>query len=313
MSRIEWSHSGKESLEANLPPVVAATIPQVLKQHPHPQWVCWRYAPRGEGKKPDKRPINPKTLGNAGPHWPNSWSTFDTAYATYLQHRTLDDPRHLDGIGFFLTADDPYVAVDLDNCVTEEGIADPAKEVIQALESYSEVSPSSRGIRILISSPTPVDNFKSLELEIYSHKRYVTITGHRLDNSPQEINRVDPSILQSLRPPQPPVTIPTLYEGQPFTGSDLQLWEKIFEFDQFGTQHLERFNGNLSLDQGDHSLAVLRLANCLARWTGGDAARMRAMMLMSPLANEKWFSKRGSVDWIDYLIEDAIRYVKRDK
>jgi hypothetical protein len=39
---------------------------------------------------------------------------------------------------------------------------------------------------------------------------------------------------------------------------------------------------------------------------------MRAMMLMSPLANnEKWFSKRGTRDWLDYQIEAAIRYVKR--
>lgn len=29
--------------------------------------------------------------------------------------------------------------------------------------------------------------------------------------------------------------------------------------------------GDTSLDRGDHSLTVIRLLNCLARWTGGDA------------------------------------------
>jgi primase-polymerase (primpol)-like protein len=38
----------------------------------HPQWVCWRYVHRGEGRKPDKQPVNPRTLGNAGVHWANT-------------------------------------------------------------------------------------------------------------------------------------------------------------------------------------------------------------------------------------------------
>lgn len=287
-------------------------IPQELL--PYPQWVCWRYVFRGEGRKPDKKPINPKTLGNAGPHWVNSWSTFDTAYATYLHHYGLDNPSHLDGIGFFLTIDDPYVAVDLDNCVTEEGITQPALDVIQALESYSEVSPSGRGIRILVASPHYQDNGKTKTTEVYSHQRYVSITGHHVADTPLAITNVDPCALKSLFPHHSlAVTVPTPQEGKPFTGSDVQLWEHIFRYDQYGTQHQQRFNGDTSLDRDDHSLVVIRLLNALARWSGGDAARMRTMMLMSPLANEKWLSKRGKGDWLDYQIEDAIRYIKRGR
>jgi hypothetical protein len=33
------------------------------------------------------------------------------------------------------------------------------------------------------------------------------------------------------------------------------------------------------------------------------------MILMSPLANEKWFEKRGGGDWLDYQIANAIGYV----
>jgi hypothetical protein len=39
-----------------------------------------------EGKKPDKQPVNPRTLANAGVHWANTWTSFDEAYATYLRH-----------------------------------------------------------------------------------------------------------------------------------------------------------------------------------------------------------------------------------
>jgi primase-polymerase (primpol)-like protein len=93
----------------------------------------------------------------------------------------------------------------------------------------------------------------------------------------------------------------------------MQLWERIFEHDRYGAQHFKRFQGDLSFDGGDHSLGVLRLVNTLARWTGGDPAKMRAMMLLSPLANDKWFSKRGKQDWLDYQIANAISYVQGKK
>lgn len=95
--------------------------------------------------------------------------------------------------------------------------------------------------------------------------------------------------------------------------SGVELWERIFQCDRFGHQHRQRFGGDTSLDGNDHSLSVIRLVNCLARWTGGDAARMRALMLMSPLANQKWYAKRGNGDWLDLQIADAIAFVCRSE
>jgi putative DNA primase/helicase len=157
MPRLEqMPHDRDPSVHKEHPVMVQAEhIPNDLKEYPRPQWVCWRQVPREEGKKPDKKPINPRTLGNAGPHWPNSWSTFDTAYETYLCHHGLDDPRHLDGVGFFLTIEDPFTAVDLDYCITPDGITKLAMEIIQTLESYSESSPSGLGVRILVATPAP--------------------------------------------------------------------------------------------------------------------------------------------------------------
>jgi primase-polymerase (primpol)-like protein len=102
-------------------------------------------------------------------------------------------------------------------------------------------------------------------------------------------------------------------EGKLFEGTDTQLWERIFRYDKYGAQHQQRFNGSTALDREDHSLSVVRLLNALARWTDGDAARMRQMMLMSPLANEKWFSKRGATDWLDYQIADAIIHTGKNR
>jgi hypothetical protein len=91
------------------------------KRIPHelldcPQWVCWRYVDRGEGRKPDKQPVNPRNMANAGIHWANTWAPFEVAYEVYTQH----GHRRVHGIGFVLTPKDPYVAIDLDACIQED-------------------------------------------------------------------------------------------------------------------------------------------------------------------------------------------------
>jgi primase-polymerase (primpol)-like protein len=77
------------------------TIPPQLRAYA--QWVCWRYVDRGQGRKPDKQPVNPRTLANAGVHWANTWTTFAESYQIYLRHCN----RTIHGIGFVLTPATP--------------------------------------------------------------------------------------------------------------------------------------------------------------------------------------------------------------
>ena len=289
--------------------VAGAQIPQVLLAYP--QWVCWRYVSRGQGKKPDKRPVNPHNLHNAGVRWANTWTTFAHAYTTYLMY----EGRGLHGIGFVLTPDDPFVGVDIDNCVEAGELEPSALDIVRHFASYTEVSPSQHGLRILIACPAFSENARTPALEIYSHSRFLTLTGHHVEGTPATIAEVEQERITALRPQpvEPPRTVTSLARPsiEPVDGT--ALWARIFEHDRYGAQHLRRFQGDTSLDRDDHSLACIRLLNCLARWTHGDAATMRAMMLLSPLANEKWFSKRGKRDWLDYQIADAIRFVNRRK
>lgn len=286
--------------------VYAEQIPSVLFNYS--QWVCWRYFDQGEGKKPDKQPVNPRTLANAGVHWANTWTSFEQAYATYLRHCH----RTIHGIGFVLTPSDPYVAVDLDACIHEEGLEDTAAQVIAELGSYTEVSPSGYGLRILLACPEFHDNARRVNIEVYSHSRYVTVTGHHVADTPPTISIVSPDVISTLLPP----VLEHDFSPQKYTSgqeqyaiSDMELWDRIFAHDKYGEQHLKRFQGDFSFDRGDHSFTVIRLLNCLARWTHCDPGRMRSMMLLSPLANDKWFKKRGAGDWLDHQIANAIAYV----
>jgi len=317
--RVPENYTNGEVIPANLPPMLLE----------YPQWVCWRYQSRGEGKKPMKAPVNPRTLGSAGVGWPSTWGTLEQALAAYAAHKSAG----LDGIGFMLTREDPFLGVDIDGCIDAGALDARARQIMAALPSYTEVSPSGRGLRILVTCPGFAENKRTAQLELYSHSRFLTLTGWRLPGASAIIPvstitiaaMINEAIITNGAVPDDTIAM----DGETSTpaANDPQsrrphaeghrpndpsmLWAHIFKHDRYGADHQRRFQGDLALDNHDHSLAVIRLLNCLARWTQGDATLMRQLMLQSPLANEKWFSRRGQVDWLDYQIANAIAYTRR--
>jgi primase-polymerase (primpol)-like protein len=130
------------------PRINTATIPAALQDTPH--WLSWTYVPRPGKPKPAKMPISPITGQWASPTNPRYWSTFGRAVEVY-------ESEHLDGIGFAFAADDPFTGVDLDGVTDSSGTVEPwAKEIITALNSYTELTPSRSGYHILLKGTLPV-------------------------------------------------------------------------------------------------------------------------------------------------------------
>lgn len=286
--------------------VSARAMPVALR--PYKQFVAWRYEDTGK-PKPIKVPVNcnsPK-LGNAGATWPNTWTTLLHAVETYQTH------AHLAGVGFVLTDNDPYTMIDLDGCMLY-GEPNPfACEVLNRLQTYAELSPSGKGLRLFVKDPSQPRVLKRPEIEIYSRERFATLTGNLLDDRP--IASVDLTWLYEMFPQVEPAkdtdkTTGLLSERQPIPEDDRDLWDRIFHLDRFGPAHMARFNGDLSGDRGDPSLAVIRLLNCLARWTSGDAMRMERMIRQAQLDQSKFDHNRNGWHWINGRILDAINYTK---
>jgi len=151
-----------------------------------PQWVAWKYIER-DGK-PTKSPINPHTGEFASSTDASTWGTFDEAIAACSQDCGLA------GVGFVFTADDPYCGVDLDDCRDPESgqLKDWAREIVEQLASYSEVSPSGNGVKVFVQAVKPGRRcrkaFHDGEFEIYDRGRFFTVTGQRLEQSPAEIH-----------------------------------------------------------------------------------------------------------------------------
>ena len=137
-----------------------------------PQWVA-HTAP--------KVPISPSGSA-ASTTDPSTWGTVEEA----MQIRAA---MGLAGVGFVFTNDDPYVGIDLDDAVDPEtgDVRRWAQEIVDRLDSYTEVSPSGTGLHILVRGETLRPGAKCGGIEVYSSKRYFTVTGRHIPGTPTTI------------------------------------------------------------------------------------------------------------------------------
>src|SRR5262249_11262241 len=165
--------------------VLADGIPDTLKDRP--QWVVWRYEwkpPTGRAAgKWDKPPRQARTGNLASTTDPKTWCSVEEALDAYLR-------GGLDGIGKVLAPDDDLSGADFDKCRHPlTGHIDPgAAFAIRRLDSYSELSPSGCGVRVLGFGKLPDGKGAKKGLaEVYCQGRYLTVTGHHLPDSPATI------------------------------------------------------------------------------------------------------------------------------
>lgn len=161
-------------------PFNAENIPQELKDRG--QWVLWRYEERNG--KLTKVPYAPGGK-NAKTNVPATWRPFTEVMDAFRL-------GGYDGIGFVLSAEDPYTAVDLDHCVQNGQTSKEALRILNLLNGYAETTPSGTGLRIFVKGKLPAGARRTKNVELYDSVRYVTITGNSLPNPPAEIpNRQD--------------------------------------------------------------------------------------------------------------------------
>jgi len=150
-------------------PVIFENIPQELKGID--QWILWKYECRlGKWTKPPYQPDGALASSTD----PSTWNSFEEIKAAY-------ESGGYDGIGFVLTEDLGIVGIDLDNCLDNNEISESSARMVQSLDSYTEISPSGKGLRILVRGTIPENGRKRGDIEFYKHGRYLTITGHRIE------------------------------------------------------------------------------------------------------------------------------------
>lgn len=152
-------------------------IPEELKQLPI--WCVWNL------EKGGKIPYNPRTGYKAQSNNLESFTAFKTA-----SKAVYDGGYNGVGIGIFYGIS----AIDIDHCLNNGVLSDMAADIIQRMNSYTEISPSGNGIRIIFKAPDLQYNKEvyyihnqKRGLEIYvsgATSKFVTITGNVIKDVP---------------------------------------------------------------------------------------------------------------------------------
>src|SRR3954449_4903173 len=191
------THTGSHEHDATAQLAGLPAVEQLVERGA--RFVLWRNEVR-DGK-PTKAPL--RVNGQyADSTKASTWNTLAECEAALRSVRA-------DGIGFVLAAErdqaagrPAVVGGDLDGCRDPRtGAIEPrAREVIDALASYSEVSPSGTGVKVyLLADPVPRlganklvlakanGHGKDLAIEVYATGRYFALTGQHLDGTPDEL------------------------------------------------------------------------------------------------------------------------------
>jgi len=267
-------------------------IPETLRERE--QWVCWREEER-DGK-PTKIPVTPGGGGYASSTEAETWTSFEAAL-------DYTETAHADGIGFVFTDDDPIVGVDLDDCRDPEtgDVDDAALDIIERLDSYTEVSPSGTGYHVLIRGELPEGRNRRGSVELYDTARFFTVTGDHVERTPTRVARRQDALSAIHREYVQDTDRDTASESEyrdsaddesPTTGpadvdlDDEHLLEKARNASN-GEKFERLWNGN-TVGYDSQSEADMALCCLLAFWTGGDRTQMDQLFRQSGLHREKW-------------------------
>jgi KaiC/GvpD/RAD55 family RecA-like ATPase len=227
------------------------------------------------------------------------WRTAAQAWAS---------PANTHGIGFMVTP--PYIGLDLDKCLGEDGNWSAlSNEIAAALPgAYSDITPSGRGLRFIFRGELPEGHkcrFKGGEA--YSGRRFLTITGNdaqgngewdgtavcgwletRLVLTPESVEELDwDGRDEAWRGPEDDAALIKLMltekrrSGQAMFGANVaDLWKmdeaKLAADRKFAVK--DRSDGL----PFDHSAVDMAVMSHLSFYTGRDIPRMEALFQQWP-------------------------------
>lgn len=280
------------------------------------RWVHWRLEER-DGKK-TKLPVNPHNGKLASSTDPGTWNTYE-----YCAERD-------DSIGIVLTPARTLLGIDIDHCLTNGSIDHlHEKEILSLLNaanSYTEISPSGTGLHILIalSEPLSLEANRHGNFECYTEGRYFTFTGvpFAIESPVRTITASEAKeLLGIIGYPWSKNIISDIRDEHKKIATDLSegvrslldvpeaawILKKMFNASN-GAEIKKLHDGDITPYGTDVSRADMALLSHLAFWTGRDAARMDEIWLASPLGQREKTQKRK--DYRDRSIKSAINRCK---
>lgn len=262
-----------------------STIPKFMKDHG--RFCLWKFVMKPGKTKPDKIPyrINGKRADATNPQ---HYSSFEETVKAFAGGGYAGI-----GIGCF----EPLRLVDVDDCVVNGKLDARGQNIIDTLDSYTELSPSGNGIHIFIladrfayDSERYYINNRNTHVEVYAPdvtSKFLTLTGKAIHGADVSERSAQLQVVldKYMKRPDADVTAPVVDAPGSFL-SDESVYTKASK-----SKQAEKFNAlwNGEIPEGKSpSEADMALAEILAFWCGGDTEQMDRLFRRSGLMRDKW-------------------------
>lgn len=272
-----------------------AQLPQYLQRKG--KFCLWKYE-QNKGRW-TKVPYQPRATQYGA-------ASTNTAHFTDLRE-AMNARAGFDGIGLGIFGE--VAAIDIDHCINDAGeLSKLAQTVIETMDTYTEYSPSGKGIRIIFRAPgfsfdksryyinqqdakDPGEVWESKQgLEVYiagATNKYVTVTGNAIRaKDAEERSAQVQAILDRYMRRQDKAAPSPASASLPVDVSDRELID-IASRGKNGARFVALYSRGDIEGYPSHSEADQALMNSLAFYTGRDETRMIELFKSSALYRPK--------------------------
>ena len=265
-------------------------IPDELKKIPN--FVLWRL--EIVNGIDTKVPYNPHNGYHASIKNPLTWSTWEHCI-------TILPQTDMTGIGFVITPELGLTCLDIDDPYklktdgtpkfsNPEELQQRQINIVKTFDSYSEISPSGKGLHIWIKGTVPTGRDK-YSIGIYPHSRFLTMTGNVYNSAPiREMNGHLHQLWAEMGDEKPETNTASKEQIQ----SDNEIYEvavNAANSDKF----LDLWDGSWQTHFESQSEADYALIDILAFYTQ-NAEQIRRMFRNSALGKRKKAARDKYID-----------------
>ncbi|WP_461241226.1 phage NrS-1 polymerase family protein, partial [Paucilactobacillus sp. N302-9] len=271
------------------------------------QWGTYEKVWNEERHKYTKIPHNALNDEGGRSNAPDTWVDFQTALAGMKKFNR-------DGLAFYFG--NGYVGLDIDHIkdeIEQYLLGDyqhtVVKDVIDKLQSYTEVSLSDEGIHAIFKGKIPGNRRRKSNIEMYESGRFFALTGKTIGPFANHVNSPIPENIKLLYTKffgeDKVVQLPN---QSTITTNDLDVDEIIrrAEMSKNGNRFKLFMQGGWENHYPSQSEADLAFADTLAFWCGRDFSKMDQIFRSSDLMRPKYDEQHGKTTYGNALLNKAI-------
>lgn len=161
------------------------------------QWLLWKFEAKEGQAKPGKIPyyvMGGRRTGGQGDDRDRQ------RLATLAVVRRAYERGGWSGVGFAFLPDDGLIGIDIDGAIDPAtgAVTERCAAIIKACASFTEVSPSGKGVHIIVQGTTETNKSNDIGLEVFCGRQFFTFTANRYPDTVADVVAIDAGVLKRL-------------------------------------------------------------------------------------------------------------------